>query len=264
MNMLEHLIVYPLGGLCNKMRAIASAKRLCAQARARCTIAWEWGDYQDLFDDSADWFAYDPQRDTIPEGYFHIVHALRHHGGKADNRRVPTTGYSKIAVTTYFVFSAAEEPPFGCEEKIFSWLPKPHPIVLEKAKEFRNSYFTGKVAGIHMRRADARFTKSPDEAFFEEADRALDDGFVLFLATDNAATLRLMHNRYGAKLLYRPKRSERVQRWPRRDMNPEDFIDDMIDLWLLAGCDYVVGCSDSSYSKLAMLLNGSQLCRSIN
>jgi hypothetical protein len=138
--------------------------------------------------------------------------------------------------------------------------------VLERTKEFQNSHFNSRVVGIHIRRTnhERAISNSPDEAFFEEAERALGDGFLLFLATDNATTVRLMQNRYGAKLLYRGKRLELAERWPRNDMDPRDIIDDLVDLWLLAACNHVIGCRDSSYSRIAMLLNGSPLCRAIH
>jgi len=117
-----------------------------------------------------------------------------------------------------------------------------------------------------MRRTDNKraIACSPDEAFMAEADRAIEDGLHLFLATDNADTLHMMRQRYGSKLLYRRKTTERDQRWPRKTIEIDDVVDDMVDLWLLAACDYVVGSKASSYSRVAMLLNGSSSCRAID
>jgi hypothetical protein len=38
----------------------------------------------------------------------------------------------------------------------------------------------------------------------------------------------------------------------------------MVDLWLLASCEFVIGLQGSSYSRVAILLNGSPRCKVIN
>jgi len=70
---LEHLILIPYGQLANRMRAIASAKRVSQMVGARCSIVWNWPDYEALF-----------QRDpsisllpSLPEGLEHRYHAMR-------------------------------------------------------------------------------------------------------------------------------------------------------------------------------------------
>src|SRR5437867_3975326 len=87
---LEHLVVDPMGGLCNRLRAIASARRLCAKAGARCTVIWDWGDYRTLFDDDTDWMPYaapmDRARGRLIPGYHHIRHLSPGEGGNRSNR----------------------------------------------------------------------------------------------------------------------------------------------------------------------------------
>src|SRR5215813_9249377 len=108
--MLEHLVIYPRGGLCNKLRTIASAKRLAAKTEARCTIVWDWGDYRTLFEDETEWIPYaepmDWQRNIIIPGYHHIRHRLTREGGTKKNRRIPITTYPRIAVISGYVFGA--------------------------------------------------------------------------------------------------------------------------------------------------------------
>ena len=41
---LQHLVVEPYNGLCNRIRVIAAAKRLAALSGARCTVVWDWLD----------------------------------------------------------------------------------------------------------------------------------------------------------------------------------------------------------------------------
>jgi hypothetical protein len=267
-SMLEHLLIYPRGGLCNRMRAIASAKRLCGRAGARCTIAWDWGDYRAVFDDHTPWIPYDREH-IIPADYHCIRHLGRWEGGTHADRLVPTTTHSRLAVTSHFVFGAVEEPLLdtmrGYEWPVFSWFPKPHPSVLERVSAFRQLHFPARVAGIHIRRTDNEraIAWSPYESFIREANRAVKEGFHLFLGTDNAATLDMMRQLYGSKLIYRGKASETTVRWPRKSLAVEDILDDLTDLWLLAACEYVVGSAASSYSRVAILLNGSSRSKAI-
>jgi hypothetical protein len=273
--MLEHLIVYPRRGLCNRMRAIASAKRLCSKAGARCTIVWDWGDYRALFDDDTEWMPYsasmDWTRNLIVPGYHHIRHFPPQEGGSRRNWRVPVTTHPRIALTSWFVFCAAEERLLRRytayeEQDVFAWFPKPHPSILEKAAAFKQAFFPPRTVGLHIRRTDniGAILRSPDKSYFKRADRLVDTGHHLFLATDNRETLHAMRQRYGEKLIYYPKTSALKHRWPRDNSDTPEIIDDLVDLWLLASCEFVIGSQGSSYSRVAVLLNGSPQCKTIN
>jgi len=51
------------------------------------------------------------------------------------------------------------------------------------------------------------------------------------------------------------------QRWPRETSGTDDVAEDLVDLWLLAGCEFVIGSAASSYNNVAVYLNGSPECR---
>lgn len=269
--MLEHLVIHPRGGLCNRLRAIASAKRLCAKTGARGTIVWDWGDYRALFDDDTEWIPYTEQmnwqQNVIIPGYHHIRHLHPQDGGTGDNRRVPITTYPCIAVISWYIFCAAEEPVLrGSEESVFPWFPKPRPAILGKVSAFTEAHFSAHTVGVHIRRTDHKraILRSPDEAYFKEADRLADKGYHLFLATDDEETLWMMQRRYGRNLIHYPKASPMKQHWPRATSTVEAVIDDMVDLWLLAACEFVIGSATSSYSRVAILLNGSPRCKALD
>lgn len=272
--MLEHLVVYPRGGLCNRLRAIASAKRLCSQTGARCTIAWDWGDYRALFDDATDWIPYDAamarNQNVIIPGYHHIRHRLSREGGTKRNHRVPVTAYPRVAVTSWYVFCAAEEPVLRgrklYEEHVMEWFPKPNPSILEKVNAFHDAFLPARTVGIHVRRTDNKSAifRSSDKAYLREGDRLMDRGHHLFLATDNEETLAMMQKHYGDKLISYPKSSALKHRWPKKSFNIQDITEDLVDLWLLASCEFVTGSIESSYSRVAILLNGSPHCKAID
>ena len=273
--MLEHLVVYPRAGLCNRMRAIASAKRLCSKAGARCSIVWDWGDYRAFLDDETEWMRYtesmDWRRNLIVPGYHHIRHLSLREGGSRRNWRVPVTTHPRIAVTSAYVFCAAEERPLRRytvyeEHDVRPWFPRPNAAILEKVAAFKRAFFPPRIVGMHIRRTDNKVAtlRSPDRSYFREGDRLVDTGHHLFLATDNQETLRLFCRRYGGNLIHYPKSSALECRWPRKGFNAQELIDDMVDLWLLASCAFVIGSQGSSYSRVAILLNGSPRCKAID
>jgi hypothetical protein len=273
--MLEHLVIYPRQGLCNRLRAIASAKRLCSKAKARCTIVWDWGDYRGFFDDDTDWIPYqapmDWRRDHIVPGYHHIRHLPMREGGSRRTWRVPVTTHPRIALTSWFVFCAAEERLLRRytayeEQDVFAWFPKPHRSILQTTAAFRQAFIPQRTVGMHIRRTDnlGAMLRSPNQSYFKVGDRLVESGYCIFLATDNQQTLQLLRDRYGEKLIHYPKNSVLERRWPRSDSTTQEIIDDMVDLWLLASCEFVIGSQGSSYSRVAILLNGSPRCKVIN
>lgn len=250
--MLEHLVIYPRAGLCNRLRAIASAKRLCSRAGARCTIVWDWGDYGAFFDDDTEWMPYsapmDWTRNFLIPGFHHIRHFSPRQGGSRRSWRVPVTMHPRVAVTSWFVFCAAEERLLRRytayeEQDVMPWLPKPSPAVLEKVEAFKRAFFRPHTIGMHIRRTDntGSVLRSPDRSYFKAGDRLVEAGHQLFLATDNQETSRLIRRRYGEKVIEYPKSSSLEQRWPRNSSSAQEIIDDIVDLWLLASCEFVVG-----------------------
>ena len=271
--MLEHLILRTERGLCNRLRAIASAKRICAMTGARCTIVWDWGDYGALFDEDDEWISPSQleewERGNRLAGYHRMRHLGENEGGDRANRRIPTRSHSGIILTSCFFFNAFDEPLLDArkgEHVVLPWLPRLHPHIWETVDTFRRTNFRAPTAGIHMRRTDHEAAKlrAPDEAYIKVADRLVNDGYLLFLATDNSDSVEMMQRRYGSKVISRPKSSAMRQRWPRTESHPTDVIDDMVDLWLLAVCDFVIGSARSSFSSIATLLNGSSKCKVID
>jgi hypothetical protein len=70
----------------------------------------------------------------------------------------------------------------------------------------------------------------------------------------------MMQARYGPRLIHFPKADPARRRWPRDATATVDVVEDLVDLWLLAACEFVVGTAHSSFSRVAALLNGSPRC----
>ena len=260
--MLEHLIVVPRGGLCNRIRAIASGRRICAATLARLTVVWEWGDPLELFapGQGIEWVPELGQAGT-GGGYVEIHHRLFRDGGNEGNRRI-TTGAPRVVVHSQYVF-CGEDEALVQEQDLRPFLLEAAVPIRAAATAFVAQEIRGRrVVGLHMRRTDhpTATACAPDDLFRAAAWSAIADGAGVFLATDNAATLAMMRARVAGLVSY-PKRAELVSRWPRPEYSATATADDFADLLVLSSCDYVLGSAGSSYSRQAMIRNGSVRCR---
>jgi hypothetical protein len=115
-----------------------------------------------------------------------------------------------------------------------------------------------RAVGVHIRRTDnlRSIARSPDELFLARARAIVGAGMQVFLATDNCGTEAQMKGELGSAVLTYPKRDVGPIRWP-REFDPAALEDDLIDLFLLARSQYVLGCDGSSFSSVAIALNGS-------
>jgi hypothetical protein len=259
---LEHLIVVPRGGLANRMRAISAGRRVCAHENARLTAVWEWCDPLELFapGQGVEWLRKEPPR----EGYLEIRHRQWKEGGDRANRKVPTWS-PRVLVRSQYAFCAETEEPIG-ERALGPHQLEPAAAIRDRVEEFTRSEFRGRrVVGLHIRRTDnvTAIDRSPDELFRAEARAALATGALIFLATDNAKTEAMIRDlgRQGEIITY-PKRSRLAERWPRPTAPAAvDVVDDFTDLLLLAACDHVIGSAGSSFTRQAIVRNGSERCR---
>lgn len=255
--MLQHLIVAPAAGMCNRLRAIASARRLCRRLGVRCSIVWDWGNFHR-------YFAPLPDATVYHFGSSWLSHWMRRTAGlEAHNRAVDVTRKT-LRIYTFYTFHGSDEPPIGLAD-LREYLPALNDRLATRVHDFANSHF-GDVVGMHIRRTDHNpsRTSSPDSLFLGAATRLLDAGKRIFLATDNAETENLLRRHCGERLITFPKQNNLAQRWPRSRFNAQACEDDLLDLFLLARTEYVLGSFYSSFSAVAMLLNGSPHCRTLS
>ena len=126
--MLEHLVISPGSGLGNRLRAIASARRLCEMCHARCTVHWTWGNFEDLFclEPSLDWT---PVISGTIEKYRSFTHRMTSDGGTKENRRVWTSKHKGIVVYSCHVFNSYEENTVITSKDLRPWLLRPTPAI---------------------------------------------------------------------------------------------------------------------------------------
>ena len=255
--MLRHLILNPQGGLGNRMRAIASARRVCEMARARLTILWEWGDYRQLFNDPT--VTIKSLSGFIEANYSHIRHKLENELERDERRVVPAV--EALVLTTWHVFGAEGET-IGREADVASWFPRPAEHIENRVLEHM-ARLPDRIVGIHLRRTDndSANEDSPDELYHAEMERLADQGWSFFIATDNLQAERAMRRRYRGCFVLE-KNPGLVMRWP-RSFSYQDTVDDLVDLFILSRCTFIIGAHASSFSRIAIALNKDPRCKAL-
>lgn len=259
---LEHLVVMPTAGLANRIRAIASAKRLSVMYGLRCTIVWDRQGYGALFESDPAIEVVSEILPDLPADRLVMDTEVIDAAGPFDNRCVPLDGPRCVVLTTCHCFGATTGPKSLSESDLVPWLPQPSRAVREKVDAFQARAFpSGNIVGLHLRRTDheAAIVLSPDWLFVRRARAIIAGGGAIFLATDNQATQQAMLSYLDGNVVFFPKNPALAQRWP-RPFNLEETIEDYTDLLLLASSGYVLGSAESSYSRLAMAINGSPKC----
>jgi hypothetical protein len=259
---LRHIILVPHGGLTSRMRAIASARRLAKLFAIRCTVQWNWGNYYTLFKQDAlvDWRPDLPK--SLKSEYTVQATPTRRNGGSPSKQRIWISKDERIILKSSHVFNAYEERTPITFSALREYLPHPTESICAEVQDFSHTYLRETV-GMHIRRSDQLLAteRSPDHLYVQEAKRIIDEGRNIFLASDTPGVIQKMIARFGKRILLYPKQNMSSVRWPRREFCFRSTMDDLIELHLLAACEYVVGSPSSSYSVVAAIINGSPHCK---
>lgn len=258
---MNHLITIPQRGLCNQLRAIASAKRLCTLYNAQCTLVWQWGKFEELFE-------LDPATQILTELPQQLDNYIRYNtvnqseNGDRLNQDFDFRNQSNVIIQSCHIFNDRSEARIKLKDLI-DYLPRPSAAVLATVTDFSKKHFAGKqVVGVHIRRTDnlRSIEKSPDQLFISKIQQLIQSGYTIFLATDNQQTQAEYLHKFPGDIIIYEKQGSLTYRWPKDQFNFEETREDLVDLLLLASCKYVVGSHWSSYSGTAMVLNGSPEC----
>jgi hypothetical protein len=256
---LRSLTLIPTGGIGNRLRAIASARRLCKIVGARCSIIWDWGNYEDFFEPLSD-------ASVIQEIRSQSQVQIRHRPVSIDPsalRTVDVTAES-VELVSGTVFGGSHEAPIVDWAVLHPFIPRLNKRLIREADAFICKNFVGETVGMHIRRTDHRnaIKYSPDRLFIKAARKVIASGYKIFLATDNAATEKSMHQLFPGAILTFPKKDDLQNRWP-RPFTASATEDDLLELFILSRTVYILGSYWSSYSYLAIVLNGSKRCEII-
>lgn len=247
--MLSRLTLVTANGICNRLRTIAAARRLCAQFNAQCRIVWTWGKFDDFFAKPTDIVFIS---DSSDESHEIIKHT--------PSFKSVDVSMSDVIVYSVYIFYGSHEKPIDYLD-IKNYIPCLNSSLLAIVEQF-SKQFVNNVVGFHIRRTDssASLKHSPDVLFIDQAKQIIESGKKIFLSTDNVETEKQFLKLFPNDFLIYPKRCKLKRRWPRA-FDKSYTEDDLIDLFLLSRVEYVFGSSWSSFSSLAITLNGSSQCK---
>jgi hypothetical protein len=268
------IILKPFGGLCNRLRLIASGLTLARDIGTSARVIWKTGPdmvarFEDLLEPIAGVtvigngryrFVQSPH--SCPRPAAPVVTALnralgvRHAyfetdipmiwEGRVDLRTVPAD--ETILLCTCQSLEPAADLDFG-------WVT-PQPAIAARIATLRAGRQRSRAIGVHVRRTDhVESTRdSPLDLFVSriEAEQAADGGVQVFLATDDPAVERTLVDRFGSGTVQtRPKRFGRD--------SVEAIQDAVVDLFALAGTSRILATAASSFSETAAAIGGIPL-----
>ncbi len=134
-----------------------------------------------------------------------------------------------------------------------------HPRIQSKVNEFKHKEFTGKTVGVHIRYTDHR---SSLLAILDKLNTLLrlEPGLQVFLATDNIQIKKIFDENYPDVITtphWYPKPGSRIHNNSACPDRLESGIESLVDLYLLAECDYLIIDTSSTFSYVAMLLTNA-------
>jgi hypothetical protein len=234
--------------MCNRLRAVASARRLCQQFRAELRLVWDWGDFWHFFEPFPD-----VELSAAASGSYD--RRLRHQAWEVDPDRTVDVTVERVRLHSDYVFWGSHEAALTLAD-VMPYFPKLCTRLQAIVDDFSRNHLTDTV-GMHIRRTDnlnsVKF--SPDAFFFRAAKRIVQQGKRVFLASDHVDTERAMRKLFGDAILTYPRRQQLTQRWP-RSFDVTAAEDDLIELFVLSRAEYVYGSYWSSFSGVAIAMNG--------
>lgn len=271
---MKKLFFVPVGGLGNRMRAIASAVSLAQHRRLSAHVGWfqDWAlnaPFSSLFETpeiaglkiedvpGIFYLTLDRPRKKnlyLPRLFQHFLFDQCIYEEEMDQWYQKKTDFSTFPFKGEAVYMATYQPFFPYERTLLTQLFQLN-APLRKRLDSRLQDFSAHTIGVHVRRTDnqASIQQSPLELFFETIDKELEANAELsvFLATDSEAVKADMRKRYGKRILTAEAAADRN--------SVSGIQDGILDLYTLAGTRRIYGSFRSSFSELAAELGNIPL-----
>lgn len=248
------LMVQPVGGLCNRMRAIDAACAFAQDQQQRVAVIWYPehdcnARFGDLFEMPKDI----PLVDMNPR----VGRKLMRHGtrlafsGFFGNRFFDQHDIESLIGTPRLADRLRGVGQVYLRTHSGFW-PTPRPFVMfQPVPALRSRIETfgcDDLVGVHIRRTDNELSirHSPTAAFAEamEAEIERDPQVRFFLATDDPGVENEILTRFAQRVLVQPKLT-------RARNTPEGIGDAVVDLYALANCRKLLGSYWSSFTETA-------------
>lgn len=263
---MNRITFIPVGGLANRMRAIASVVHLSEETKSRLNIFWfqDWAlnsPFSCLFEpidgdililkeaSSVDSLLLDRPRKKnfyIPRLYQSVAFVDCIYERSFYNLIQDKFDFSEWVNAKRHVYMASYSAFQSYHPSLISNLFVPVREINERV-EMQCKSFTGNVVGVHIRRTDniASIKHSPLELFYAEVDKDVDgnSNTSIYLATDSVEVKNKMKQRYGKRLICSENSVSRN--------SVEGIQGGVVDMYTLARTNKIYGSFQSSFSEMA-------------
>lgn len=249
------LIIQPIGGLCNRIRAINSAWMLAQERGDTLTVIWNVNQelgcpFERLFEPNPAFRVinirskWDPRKLYLQtSSHFIPNEEIRAHKGDG----LLEEAYRKALPDKIYI--ATEEHFYPCHSyELFT----PIPAIQKRIQEMTRD-FSSHTVGVHIRRTDNKpaIGKSSTEAFVAsmDAELAANEDTVFYLATDDREEEECLRDYFGGVIFSNED----------RDLSRDSVSgiqDAMVDLYALASTHKIIGSYFSSFTDIAADMHG--------
>lgn len=269
---MHKFVFIPVGGLANRMRALASALTLARKSDCRLQVIWfqDWAlhaPFHSLFQKIrvpdlalkeaafSDCLYDRPRQRNL---YFpRLFQQMRFRGCLYEKSITPLckqnfdfTKWARQGDVYMASYTAFQEYSYDLLRKLF--VPQPE---IQQTIDRRCARFTARTIGVHIRRTDntASIQQSPIELFYTAIDRELDayPELSIYLATDSETVKQELKDRYGNRLFCAQKEADRS--------STAGIQGGVADMYTLARTHKIFGSFQSSFSELASQLGNVPL-----
>ena len=241
----------PVGGLANRMRAVASAVTLAAKSDSDLSIVWfqDWA----LNAPFSQLFKPVDRKIACLRDASQLDYAL------LDRPRSRNFHFPLLFQKLFFKSCLYERSitPLCNRHFDYVWISRLFVPVEEVMEEVENRCrnFSDTMIGMHIRRTDnlASIRQSPIELFYQKLDEEIkeDDKVAIYLATDSEEVKREMKERYGDRIFCSGKKADRG--------SLEGIREGITDMYTLARTQKIYGSFQSSFSDMAAQIGGTPL-----
>lgn len=267
------MTLLPIGGLANRMRAIASAVHLCRLSGCSLDVYWfrdkglnaRFGDiFKEIETDKVcihrdslfGKLLYDhPRRHNmwIPRVPQKLLFRNRVYDNEINDYERNKDIFMKFLAEGGLYVSSCY-PIIDFNTDIFRDLFKPVEEIETKAYSVISNMSDYRI-GIHVRRTDhiVSINNSPNELFYQAIDEELNlnNSLSIYLATDSENVKEDFKNKYGNRIFFSTSEADRN--------SVSGIMDAVAEMYVLSMTNKIYGSYGSSYSEVAAALGGIPL-----
>lgn len=246
------IIIEPVGGLCNRMRAVRSAVGIAKRLNKKLVVVWKKNDelvceFNQIFQPIEDVTVIECNKMGIIRLKLMSFSKVLKQNDLYNGEKTLFTLDDFIKVVNPKIYIKTYSDFFKMENiNIF----KPKKEIMQKVNKIVNS---NNVIGVHIRRTDNQesINNSPIILFEKiiEKEIATNKNKIL-LSTDSEDVQNLISSKYKENIIFNKKHFSRKSN--------QGIIDAAIDLYSLSKCKKIYGSYQSSFTDIASEINNVQ------